>query len=780
MSESSGSAIPGSEHPIVLAMGAVNVPTTSLPATASTFDPFAEAPAATVAGARPARTGQALSVAAFLRLKGTILATTAALASATIPAIWLLIVPEYRAKATIEIPPSHPRVLYRTEDNSIPYHTQYFNSQPSLIRGVAVLKQVLDRPEVQETAWYQESHKTLLGRSLSRLESLRDAVSAEPRPGTYLIDISMRARNRHDAEVIVSSIASEYLAFAREKSRESDDAVYQRLMESRDTLEADLTRRKEATAELQRQLGAATSADVVPRGKAWLEDRQAKLDELRRQITTAEWQQEELAKLLKPAGSTDGGSASQPANALQPRYEDDPDWRHLHIELKTVQHEIAANPRQLGRAHPDMVALTNKAEFTQELLKEQEARLDEQWRVYGGKPPAGPTAASTPEAELAALRRKIGVLKKEEELLVADIQEREVQYEHTFDAAKTLDKENDALRYEAEKFDLVRRRLDEKETEGSLSIATRLVAPAYAPSTPDQDRRALFTIAAALGALAAGLGLGYLRICTSPEIHEATDLAPGGPAPFLGKLLLLRKAGCPDGHEAAIQNECIRMVRTALLERLNGSCRAVLITSAGPGAGKSTVACLLAQSLARLEKKVLLVEADWRNPSACRTLGLSAGPGLIDLLRAAENRRTEIRDEDVILATPRPRFSVLPAGQARSVADAELLGSPEFAGCLERWRKRFDVILLDGAPVLPVADARIIARQVEGTILVAREGHCRRSEIVETLASLGVAGAKMLGTILIGSVRTVGYRQRYYDYALPSIEPEHTMDVRAG
>jgi capsular exopolysaccharide synthesis family protein len=779
MSPFSGSGDQGQGNPIVVAGGTGELPMAATPAAFSSFDPFADGGAPGAAGARLARTSMALSPAAFLRFKWTILLIAAALAGTIIPAIWLLIVPEYAAKATIEILPSHPRVLYRTEDNSIPYHTQYFNSQPSLIRGVALLRRVLDRPEVQQTAWYQEVHKTLLGRSMSRLESLREAVLAEPRPGTYLIDISMRARDRHDGEVIINNLVDEYLAFAREKSQEADDAVYQRLVESKQSLESDIEQRKAATAELQRELGAATSADVVPRGKAWLEDRQAKLDELRREITTAEWQEQELTKLLQPAAEPAGDSTSQPVLAVLPRYEDDPEWRRLHIELKTVQHEIESNPRQLGQAHPDMIALVNKAEFAEELLKEQQARLDEQWRVYGGKPPAGPSAASTPESELAALRRKIGVLRKQEELLVEDIRQRESNYERTFDAAKTLDKENDALRYETEKFDLVRRRIDEKDTEGGMFFATRLVASAFAPSGPDHDRRSLLTIAALLGALGAGLGVGYLRICTSSRVHATADLAPAGPAaPFLGKLLLLRRPDRPDPSELAIQNECIRMVRTALLERLNGSARAVLVTSAGPGAGKTTVACLLAKSLAQLDKKVLLVEADWRNPSACRTLGASAKSGLIDILRLG-NGAARAREEDAIVATSDPRLSVLPAGQAQTVRDAELLASPDFADCLERWRQRFDVVLLDGPPVLPVADARIIARQVDGTILVVREEHCRRSEIVDALASLSMSGAKMLGTLFIGSVRSVGYRRTYYDYVLPVVEPERTMDARA-
>jgi capsular exopolysaccharide synthesis family protein len=524
-------------------------------------------------------------------------------------------------------------------------------------------------------------------------------------------------------------------------------------------------------SELQRELGAASSADVVPRGKGWLEDREAKLEERRREIVTAEWQEQELGRLIEGDSTHPGESTSQPS----PQFQDDAEWRRLHLELRTVQHEIEANPRQWGPEHPEMIALRKKAELLEELLADQESHLQRMWAAYGGKPPVGSGGVSSPSAELAALRRRIGVLKKEEELLVAEIQRREEDYETRFDTAKRLDKETEALRYDSEKFDLVRRRIDEKETEGRLLVSTRLAAPAFAPSEPDHDRRLLLSLAAILGGFAAAVGTGYLRLCASTAVHEVGEFAPAARAPFLGNVPFLRRPERPDAREVALQNECIRMVRTALLERLNGSGGStVLVTSAGPGVGKTTVACTLSRSLAQVGKSVLLVEADLRNPAVCRRLGVPAGPGLMELLRGNGHGRP--RDEEVIVPCLPAGLNVLPAGHALRAGDPEFLASREMVACLNRWRKRFDVVVLDSSPVLPVADSRILARQVDGTILVAREGCCRRSEIVSALASLGVSGAKMLGTIFVSSVRVAGYRHGYYQYALA--EGTRTLDAR--
>ncbi len=738
----------------------------------------------------------AFSLAGLLRFKWTMLATFVALAGAATVAIWVLIIPEYRAKATLEIPPGNPRVLYRTEDNSIPYYTQYYTAQPGLIRGAVVMSRVLEQPAVQQTRWYQQPKRTLLGQPRSGMDALRDSLSADPRPGTYMVDVSFADPDPHEAQIILGEVLDQYLAYAREAARASGDSVYQKLLDSRKELEAAIEQRKLVVNQLQRELGAGSSVDVVPRVKGWVEDRRAKLEELRREITTAQWQEQELSRLVEGEPSEPGASGKAGGEAASrpvPRFADDPDWWKLHIELRTVQQEIESNPKEWGPEHPQMVALRNRAKLLSDLLAERESNLTRQWAAGGSATSAGATA-STPGAELAALRRRIGMLKKQEELLVAETQRRETDYEQEFDLAKRLDKEADALRYDQQKYDLVRQRIDEKETEGGFSISTRVAAPAFVPSSPDRDRRPMLTLAAVVAALAAACGAGYLRLCTSSSVHEAGEFAPAARAPFLGDLPLLRHPDRPTEREASLQNERVRMVRTALLERLHGRDRTagctphddqrsagdsgrsgctVLVTSAGPGAGKTTVTCLLGESLAQAGVRVLLVEADLRRPVMCQRLGVADGPGLVDLLRA--NGNGGLADEEVFRRCT-PTLYLLSAGGVHDASDSEFLAGPRMLACLRRWRTKFDVILLDSGPVLAAADGRILARQVDGTIMVAREGFCRRGEIISALASLGVAGARMLGTVFISSVRSADYRHGYYNY--PLTNPTRALDAR--
>jgi Mrp family chromosome partitioning ATPase len=201
----------------------------------------------------------------------------------------------------------------------------------------------------------------------------------------------------------------------------------------------------------------------------------------------------------------------------------------------------------------------------------------------------------------------------------------------------------------------------------------------------------------------------------------------------------------------------------------------VQLASAGPGSGKSTLAVLLARSLAQSGKRVLLVDADMHRPSLAQHFAIALSPGLLDLLARGQGGAGGAREGEAgaregeagaspYHATSIPTLSVLPSGRSTRQADQELLVNGTFSTLLAQWRGRFDFILLDGPPLLQSADAAILSRHADGTILVVRQRHCRRMALVEALAVLSSAGGKLLGTVFVGS----GHEQVYgygYGYA---------------
>jgi receptor protein-tyrosine kinase len=259
-----------------------------------------------------------------------------------------------------------------------------------------------------------------------------------------------------------------------------------------------------------------------------------------------------------------------------------------------------------------------------------------------------------------------------------------------------------------------------------------------------------------------GIGAALVRAKVNQGMYRAEDLPGLVQAPFLGQVPLLRKADALAAEQDPFVAESMRMVRTALFSRIDGRGSTVLISSADIGAGKSTVALGLARSLADSGKKVLLIDADLRRPALSAKLNLANTPGLMEVLvgQAADDRS--------IFETDTPRLSFMPAGTLGDGTAIEATANGAFAACLDRLRPRFDVIVLDSSPILRVADARILSRQTDGTILVVRQDSCRRSDVVDALAFLGASGGKLLGTVFIGSGGREKYRSDGYYHKVQS------------
>jgi capsular exopolysaccharide synthesis family protein len=210
---------------------------------------------------------------------------------------------------------------------------------------------------------------------------------------------------------------------------------------------------------------------------------------------------------------------------------------------------------------------------------------------------------------------------------------------------------------------------------------------------------------------------------------ETGSVAPAKISPLIDSL--------KDAHSVA--GEELRLLRAKVRKAAEGGRRCIGITSALPGEGKSTLSAGLAAALARdAGRRVLLVEADLRRPTIAKTLGLAPASGLGEFLRGG------LDDVPVRLVQP-GGFHLVVAGRM-SLEEPELLGSPLMDGLLRSARTSFDVVLLDVAPILPVADTILMQDLVDGFLLVVRSRQTPRDAILEALGRL--REDKIMGFVL--------------------------------
>ncbi|MBO0701010.1 MAG: CpsD/CapB family tyrosine-protein kinase, partial [Zavarzinella sp.] len=235
-----------------------------------------------------------------------------------------------------------------------------------------------------------------------------------------------------------------------------------------------------------------------------------------------------------------------------------------------------------------------------------------------------------------------------------------------------------------------------------------------------------------------GKGLGMKVFGTVPPVNSDGGASPVG--------------------EASLA-EAIDTARTMLLYGAHGNSppKTVLVTSALPGEGKTSLSGHLAISLARGGYRTLLVDGDLRSPSNHHVFDVPVTPGLCELLRG------ESMLDPATQPTRFPGLTVLPAGRW-SLAATQALAGDRWAAIRAAVETQYDFVVIDSAPVLPVVDSLLLARHVDGVLLSVMHDHSRVAAVAEAQHRLLSIGANVLGVVLNGVEphgRAYGYGYGY-------------------
>jgi len=310
----------------------------------------------------------------------------------------------------------------------------------------------------------------------------------------------------------------------------------------------------------------------------------------------------------------------------------------------------------------------------------------------------------------------------------------------------------------------------------SNAVSKQLAVAVTGLGTPDGPTVYLTTVAEATPPAAAfspntrlnvatGLAVGIMlcmafvlaRSVLDTRIRSAKEVARVTSTAVLSTVRYERKAG---RHTLAMRDdpygdraEAYRRLRTNLrFLNLTGSSRSIVITSALAAEGKSTTAINLAIAMSEGSARILLIDADLRWPSIAHYMGIDGSVGLTTVLIG------EADLDDVIQPWGEGNLHVLPAGQIPP-NPSELLDSPTMASLLARLAERYDVILLDSAPLLPVTDAAILSRLTDGALVVVGCREARRPQLADGLSTLAAVDARVLGLVLnqVSGAQSGGY-----------------------
>jgi capsular exopolysaccharide synthesis family protein len=268
--------------------------------------------------------------------------------------------------------------------------------------------------------------------------------------------------------------------------------------------------------------------------------------------------------------------------------------------------------------------------------------------------------------------------------------------------------------------------------------------PALLPG-PVEPRTKLDIGLGVFAGLVVGAGAAITRRALDSRVRSAADLRSAGIEVLgvIGRDRRARKAPLLIGPaKESARTEAFRKLRTNLRGRqLTDDASVIVVTSSVYGEGKSLTAANLALTCAYGGQRVLLVDADLRRPRVTDYWGLKPSIGLVDVLAG----RADV--DDCLYPGGLEHLTLLSGGHSPS-DPGQVIGSPKMRDLLTSLRNRFDAIVIDTPPLLPVTDAALATSQADGAILVVRYGKTRLAQVISAADALESAGARLIGCVV--------------------------------
>lgn len=714
-----------------------------------------------------------------LRKRRWTVVTLAAFVFAAVLILTLKETPLYQAKALLEIEKENPNIVTAADLFEIDNVTNtYLETQYKVLESDSLSRRVIQDLQLDERVefnpprhWWslgsrphESSEAEVAAGSpqpdsdgvYSALKTFQDRLDVEPVKQSRLVEVTFESRDPVLAARIVNSLADNYinqnLELRWEAAQKASEWLSQQLVgvkakleKSEDEMQA--YARANGLLFLENERGA--TENIVD----------SRLRQLQDALTKAQSDRIEKESLFRLVESGD--------YAALPTVFDNRELQELTLRLSDLETQDALLASTFAPDYPKRKQLLSEIAEARQML-DRERNL----------------AASHISDDYLASARRESLLRDAFAAAQKDaneIAERSVQY-------NILKREVDTNRG---LYDGLLDRLKQAGVAAGLKESNiRIVDAAVPPKKPARPRVGLNLSLGFLVGLAMGIGAAFLQeyfdnsLKTTEDIERILQLPalalipaveslnghrdkrdelegdalgdpPGNSRPLRSRAPLL---ACGSGRREIVAShwyriddlspkysaltEAFRSLRTSvLLSAAERPPRSLLVSSAQPGEGKTTVATNLAISLAQLGQRVLLVEGDLRRPSVHRAFGIQGSLGVVSYLTGQQDWR------DAVEKISLPGLEVLVCGPAPP-NPAELLSSDRMQKLLEQALEEYKFVVVDSPPLLNVADSRILATLVEGMVLVVKGGATPRELALRAQGHAADVGARVIGVVL--------------------------------
>ena len=589
------------------------------------------------------------------------------------------------------------------------------------------LKQSLGLSRIEEEKTEEEQHTELLSRMA---DVFQEKIKVSQIKRSQVVNIEFQSESPKLAAKIANEIAEKYIIGQLE-------AKFDATKKATDWLDAQLAKLKdkvelsEHAVELYRQENDITQV----KGNIGLSQQQ--LSEINSQLIIARTQRAEaearlrqVQRLIRQGGQV--GSVSEVLNSVL--------IQRLKEQEAVLQRKYSEMSVEFGSKHPKMLNL--RAELTDIKAKIQ----------------------SEIQKIAASLQNELDIAKTREGSLRTSLRQIQEQTGGDREAEvglRALEREASANRALFETF--LTRFKETTSTQGMEEASARVISEAEIPLEASFPKKKLLLIVSVFGGLFFAVVLAFVLEMLNQGLRSPEQVQEHLHLPTLGVVPMCDIK--QEAHDYVLEkphsslSEAINSLRVSLmLLNPDEQVKTLLVTSAVPSEGKSTLAMLVARISAQAGQKVVIVDTDFRRPTVEKKLGMDVSqPGLTDLLM-----QHDLSVSEVLSVDDKTGMKVLARGMSSYVNPADLFASQRMKNILDELKRDFDLVILDSPPVMAVTDSRVLSRMVDKTLFVLRWDATPRKVVKAGLQQMAQSGADNVAGIILQQVDLKQYGSSSY------------------